>query len=304
MNEFFSNTILFGEGTLNALHINAGPLLDYFMIAMTKLGDQVFYFAALPALYWCVDKKTAVSIGAVFLVSTILNAIVKQVYLNPRPNPDLLAAPIRELYNTYAPKSPGFPSGHTQGAAAFWGAAMIFTRNKIVIAIGAALIILVPYSRLYLGVHYPGDVLGGYLLGGITLAVMAPLMFRYEKKEMRADDRVVPALLAVLPWIIYWWMPVMFLLEMMSVLAGLAAGLILAKNRIVFSEKNRPLAQFVKIATGMFGIGLVFLAGTISWSSPAAAGFTRYWIMGFWITFIAPLMFSRCPFLKGDTGNN
>ncbi len=301
MNEFFSNPILFGEETLNALHINAGPVLDYFMIAVTRLGEQMFFFTVLPVLYWCVSRKTAARIGLAFLAATILNAVVKQVYCNPRPDPDLLTAPIRDLYLTQSLRSPGFPSGHTQGAVGFWGSAMIFSRNKAVIAAGAALLALIPYSRLYLGVHFLGDVIGGYVLGGITLAVMAPLILHCDKGTMRPDEAALPALLAVAPWLVHCCMPVIFLLMMDSILAGLAAGLILADGRVSFSEKNKLPAQFMKAAIGLSGTALIMFAGKKSGYS-AAAAYASYWLAGFWITFIAPLIFSRVSFLRGDVG--
>ena len=297
MDAFFSSELLFSEETLNAIHLYAGPFMDHFMKAVTSLGGHWFFYLALPLLYWCVDTRTAVKIGAVFFVSAIVNTLAKDLFANPRPDPEKLAQPIRDLFLIYSPRSPGFPSGHTQGTVAFWGAAMAFTRNKGVLIAGALLFVLVPYSRLYLGVHFPGDVLGGYFFGALCLLVMLPAVYRCEHKQFPSHDSIA-LLVTAAPWAVYAAYPQRFLFMNLSLFAGLAAGLIMARERISFNAQNGAAAQVIKGAIGFGGLAAIVFGLNVSGNNPGML-FFQNWVSGFWVTFIAPLLFSRISRLKG-----
>ena len=203
MDIFFNNSYLFGEETLNSLHIYGSLLLDHSMVWVTRMGGQMFFIIAIPVLYWCYDKKLAVRIGAVYLLTAFVNTEFKSLFNNPRPDPAKLAQPIRDLYHACAPKSPGFPSGHTQGTVAFWGTASYYMQRRAVWITGAVLMILVPYSRIYLGVHYAGDVLGGYFFGVLSLVLFIPLVNSVEKNMVElsrfAAIAVINITLLILP---------------------------------------------------------------------------------------------------------
>lgn len=77
----------------------------------------------------------------------------------------------------------GFPSGHSSIAIAFWGAIILLFRKKWVTAIAVALMILIPISRLYLGVHFLADVLGGITLGAIILGVFYQIILKPQKLQ-------------------------------------------------------------------------------------------------------------------------
>ncbi|MGB0839336.1 MAG: phosphatase PAP2 family protein [Chitinophagales bacterium] len=85
--------------------------------------------------------------------------------------------------NSMTDFSEGFPSGHTSMAVAMWGALALLFRKKWLSVVCMALIVLVPFSRLYLGVHFLADVIGGYLLGGFVLSIMYPVILRPQKLQ-------------------------------------------------------------------------------------------------------------------------
>ncbi|NJL15551.1 MAG: phosphatase PAP2 family protein [Microscillaceae bacterium] len=72
----------------------------------------------------------------------------------------------------------GFPSGHTSMAVALWGGLMLLFWHRWLAPVYALMLFFVPFSRLYLGVHFLGDLLGGYLLGGALLGLAYGLVFR------------------------------------------------------------------------------------------------------------------------------
>lgn len=140
------------------------PTFDWFFQGLTRLGEVEFFFLLLAALYWLVDRDLAIRIAILLAASTLLNAWLKDIFNQPRPfahDPTLL--PLIE------PDSLGFPSGHAQSAVVIWGSILIAVRSQWVRLASAAALALVPFSRLYLGVHFPHDLVGGYFVGAVLL---------------------------------------------------------------------------------------------------------------------------------------
>ena len=75
----------------------------------------------------------------------------------------------------------GFPSGHSSIAIAFWGALAFLFRKRWVVGLSIALMLLIPLSRIYLGVHFLADVLGGITLGAIILAAFYWIILKPEQ---------------------------------------------------------------------------------------------------------------------------
>jgi membrane-associated phospholipid phosphatase len=293
---------LFDEWIINLLHPAAGPLLDGAMKGLTMLGNPFFFIIILALFYWCVDKNMAVRLGIVFFFSVAVNTMAKALFDAPRPDPEKLIEPVRRLLEGHSPRSPGFPSAHTQNVTSFWGSAICITRSRVAWCAGVPLVVLVPYSRLYLGVHFPGDILGGYLLGLVSLAVAIPAV-----THLGSPRRALPGLPAALtamaiPWLVYPLMPDLFLLRILSFCSGCAAGIFLSGEINDFDSRNRIHLQGIKTLIGLGGLGLIMLAFS---QLPKAVPlhYARFLLSGFWITWIAPLIFSRVPALaRGGQG--
>lgn len=136
--------------------------LDMLMPAVTALGNYGILWIALSALLLCFSKTRR--IGIVMSVSLIIEIVLCNVILKPaaaRVRPFDVNTGIQLLIR--APKDFSFPSGHT-GASFAAAAALFFAGSRAWIPAGA-LAVLIGFSRLYLYVHYPTDVLGGALLG-------------------------------------------------------------------------------------------------------------------------------------------
>lgn len=105
-------------------------------------------------------KIGLVVMAAVILDSILCNVILKNIFLRPRP------CDVNTAINLLIPRPSGysFPSGHTSASFAAVSALYFSGENKIWKA-ALALAILISFSRMYLYVHYPTDVLGGILVG-------------------------------------------------------------------------------------------------------------------------------------------
>ena len=169
-----ANSTIAKSDSIAFLDVNSShyyPALTILMIWLTQFGREVFWPIAIISLFifggWT-GKKTAVVIAITMLVLIPLGALAKDIVARPRPvipKSDFLIA---------ADKEYAFPSGHalivSAGAA---GALLLFrdTPRKLVISIILSIeAALVCISRVYVGGHYPLDVVGGILLGvGVSL---------------------------------------------------------------------------------------------------------------------------------------
>ncbi len=127
------------------------------------LGTEEFYLLLLPFLYWCVDVRLGLRVGVILTVSDSLNIFFKLLFHQPRPfwvSNRVRAFGVEGSY--------GLPSGHAQHGMAVWGTLAAAVRRRLRWLM-AALIFLIGYSRIVLGVHFPTDVLGGWLIGGLIL---------------------------------------------------------------------------------------------------------------------------------------
>ncbi|HOT45247.1 MAG TPA: phosphatase PAP2 family protein [Spirochaetota bacterium] len=303
MESFFANTFLFGEDILNSIHIFAGSWLDMAMLVITSAGSETFYMIALPILYWCWDRRRAIYVGAVFLVAMTVNDALKYLFNNPRPDPEKLIHGIRELAVQYKPGGPGFPSGHAQGSTAFWGTIAVMAGTKAVRIACPAMIILVTYSRLHLGVHYMGDVIGGLVLGVLCLAVILPAAMAAGKYYRMVSPILITIVLLIFPIGIYLTVPGQYINTTMGTISGFLIGALLTDDRIRFNPRNRLPYQFAKIVIGIAVVAAIRFGLKFILPNSLEAGFFRYWCIGFWCSFGAPYLFGKIAVLRGEDGD-
>ena len=138
----------------------ASPALDWPMRIITALGDAPFLFAVVFYLYWNIDRCTGGRLVLLFIVSTFINIAAKVIFNQPRP---FMVDP--RVLQLASASGGGLPSGHTQAVTVIWLFLAAHYRKRWLWVLAAAMLLLVPFSRMYLGLHYPTDLLGGYALG-------------------------------------------------------------------------------------------------------------------------------------------
>ena len=157
------------------------PVLNEFMLAITYFGDEIAFLVTALILFWCVDKRKGYYILAVGFIGTIANQFMKLWFRIPRPwvldeNFTILEQ-AREAASGYS-----FPSGHTQSAVGTFGGIAATVQNKAIRITAIVIAILVPFSRMYIGVHTPLDVLVAAAMAVALIFVLRPVMLGHEGK--------------------------------------------------------------------------------------------------------------------------
>ena len=152
------------------------PVLNEFMLAITTFGEETAFLVIALVLFWCVDKYLGYYTLSVGFVGTVFNQFLKLLFRIPRPwvldeNFTILEQ-AREGASGYS-----FPSGHTQSAVGTFGSIAYITKNKK-FRIGAIVIAsLVAFSRMYIGVHTPLDVVLSVFIAVFLLICAHLLIF-------------------------------------------------------------------------------------------------------------------------------
>ncbi len=157
------------------------PGLNEFMLGITYLGDEIAFLVIALILFWCVDKRNGYYILAVGFVGTIANQFMKLWFRIPRPwvldeNFTILEQ-AREGASGYS-----FPSGHTQSSVGTFGSIAYTTRNKMIRYGAIVIAVLVPFSRMYIGVHTPLDVLVAAAMAVVLILLLRPVFYKNNGK--------------------------------------------------------------------------------------------------------------------------
>jgi hypothetical protein len=294
----------------------------------TYLGSEDFFLLVLPVLFWSVDTRLGLRVGYVLLISASLNSLVKALLTMPRPY-----WVSREVEVLAVEPSFGAPSGHSQNAVSLWGTMAAWLRRGWAWAAALAVIFLIGLSRLYLAVHFPQDVLTGWLLGALVLWLtmrwwdpvtarlktmtfwqQVGLAFTASLLLIAAAVLVTKARLYALPDV---WaanieyaqaeaepMALSGFLTNAGLLFGLSLGLAWTEQRGGFRASGtftqRALCFLVGLAGVVvfwYGLGAVLPRGEEL--VPYVLRYLRYALVGAWVSGGAPWLFKRMRLVGG-----
>ena len=249
---------------------------DFFFATVTHMGEEVFFLGIAILFYWCISKRQGYYILVTGVVGSVINQWLKIVCRIPRPwiiDPDF--KPVGDAVAEATGYS--FPSGHTQNIAGTFGCIGRYNKQRWLKILSVVIILLVAFSRMYLGVHTPLDVT-------VSLGVAAALVFAFHfvfRTEESTNKYMLPVMIGSvifsIAFIIY-----VFLLPESSFADGadlanllsakknaatltgclVGLGLVYPLDRFVikFDTKGRWYAQLIKFAVGI-GIVLAIKSG-------------------------------------------
>lgn len=268
------------------------PLLDSFFRAITLLGDELFYLLLFSFLLWCVDFYLGIRVGIIFLLSVYVNTRVKEIFQQPRPF-DLLP----EIQKVYA-SGYGFPSGHAQSSLVVWGSITYWKKQIWIRNLSVLLILLIGFSRIYLGVHFPTDILGGWLFGGLILG-LSYFIFLKIKLDFIQGNMIFKIIgITLFPVILLQIQSSPDIISSVAALTGVGYGLLFFSSSIEGIRPGNWLQRLISFLVGVIGIGILYLGLKLILPSEGQSfyqlsRFFRYLLLGIWISFGAPWLFIR-----------
>jgi len=281
------------------------PGLTITMRVISNIGSAVFYMVIISFVYWCFDEKKGLRLAVVLLISAWINFALKFLLDQPRP--------FFESYDPSVGMVPvmigGFPSAHAQNSLvmlmiiASWGLIPRLSRT-VHFGIAAFLCLLIGFSRVYLGVHFPTDVLGGWLIGGLILAVYFLLGNRIVAWLEAPRAGLIAA--AALVFVMNMYRPSEYLLIPSGMILGLGFGCFLNRRYMEFnaSVKDRNgaakyLTLLVRYAIGITAMILLYVAAGKAVNGLRNSGnyplyvFMRYVLLSIWFSAGAPWIFFK-----------
>ena len=155
------------------------PVLDLLFSIITLCGEETVFMAVGMVVFWCVEKYQGYYLLSTGFIGTVVNQFLKMLFRIPRPwvlDPNFtIVESAREAATGYS-----FPSGHTQTSVGLFGGLARWNKALWLRIAMIALCVLVPLSRLYLGVHTPLDVSVSICIALLLIFVLAPLFRRAE----------------------------------------------------------------------------------------------------------------------------
>lgn len=274
--------------------------VEYFFQFFTFLGNDEFYLIFFGILIWCVNKPLGFWTAAVLLVSGLVSGVVKEIAALSRPT----------LEGMTQLESYAFPSGHTFTAVTVWGYLAIRLKKRWFTIWALVAMILIPFSRIILGYHYPGDILGGYAMGIPFLLFLVWLSNLFVKKgwDQKIPKGLTMALCIVIPVALTALSPEGDMSKLMGLFAGASVGYIIEQEKVRSIPRTHWALQVLKAVLGLavlFGI-LMGLGPILSSSNPSlqvALRFFRYGLGGIWVTLLAPALFVALKLTPRETGS-
>jgi membrane-associated phospholipid phosphatase len=294
--------LLWGLDLIRAVQSYANPSLTVFMKLVTNFGGAAAYLALLPLVFWCYDEEKGVRLALAVMVSVWINLGLKFLLAQPRPfwpAYDPSVGIITESAN-------GLPSGHAQISLTLWVIAASWFGKKWAYAAAVLISLLVGFSRLYLGVHFPTDLLGGWVLGALVLTAYFLFSGRIQTALQRGGPRVQMIASAAAAFIMILYRPSTEMLMPGAVVLGLGLACSVTANRIHFRSASvfgrRGIAKLLSMAgrfiTGIAGIVILFVLFNRIEPERGNAQyplffFLRFVLLEFWIYAAAPWVFLR-----------
>ena len=257
--------------------------LTSFFKFITFFGNEEFYILVLPLLFWFWDKDKALKLMLILLPSLLLNAYLKELFHTARP---IGVALIEQ--DGFA-----FPSGHAQGTATLWLMMALLVRKKWMTIIAIAMLILVPLSRLYLGVHWPIDVLGGLAIGALLVWLYWAFLYKSFKDYLLEKTTVSQAaLLTIIVVFFAFLFPAHDAITILAVIWGFGLTIIFS-NVIHSAPRDGILWKLLTLVLGVIVVVLIWKGLKVILPYNALGRFVRYAVLGFWIAYLPLLMGKR-----------
>ena len=264
------------------------------------MGSEYFYVVLIAIWFWAVDKREAMLAVFVLIVSVVSSYWLKIIFKNPRP-------PVTNWLSGVHASNYSLPSGHAQNSMVMWGWMGLKSRRWWMGVLSVTLIGLVGLSRVYIGVHWLGDVVAGWAVGILILIAI----WKLEEPTRSFLSRHNPNLQYL--GLVIFGLGALILTETLSPLTavglaanfgpsggliiGLGIGLALEKRYVNFEIAPKQGEKWRTALRVILGLIIVFaVAASLSLMFPEGVywmGAIQYALVTISVIFIWPLLFKK-----------
>jgi membrane-associated phospholipid phosphatase len=296
-----------GTDLILAVQAFSSGSLDTFFKAITWLGNREAYLVILTLLYWCVNRTWGIRLLVLSMLSSWFNEVLKSLFDLPRPDPTR----VRQLVSE---SSFGFPSNHAQtGAVIVWGYLAAKVKRTWFSVLAVIMILLISLSRVYLGIHFPQDVIGGWILGIVILL----LWLRFEDRLAAWWHSLTvgrQALIAVAGPLALMFLtpadsasryPNEFGATLAGILIGVGLGSILEARTVRFRVDGSLGRRVLRYLVGIVLVGALYFGGALlpelhPWGLDIVLRVLRYALVGLTAVWLAPWLFVKLRLADSD----
>lgn len=270
--------------------------LDTFFRHFTDFGGAHYLYMA-PLVIWSIDYRIGCRLVLLLVSTLFVNSLVKDLLAQPRP------FQVDDRIVSAGEHGYGLPSGHAQLVVVFWGVLAAWLQNKWFWLVAVLIMFLMGFSRVYLGVHFPTDIIGGWALGLVTLILYMRYVDAFEAWARALGWRRQVSLVVAISFLMALPGSDSFEAVLIVCLAGffLGSGLgmvLAAAGDLDFDGRGAVWRRLLRYVVGMSGtLALIYLMRE---KIPGAEGFigsvilyVELAVVGFWVSYVAPCLFSR-----------
>ena len=305
------------------------PALDGIIETASFIGTPEFFLILVPFIYWSIDRRVGIRAILVVFLFDFINASLKLLFHQPRP---YWIGDVKEFGDAGGEGTYGIPSGHSGRSLALSGYLATQVKKNWFWAVAAFYILLVGFSRMYLGVHFPQDVLGGWLLGLLAIWALAKWgnVVRTWLADKSVSTQIMLGFLAAMGMVLTGfivrfiisgtpdpaeWSPynaeartVTHFFTISGAVFGACAGYALMRQYARFNAKGDWAKRGIRYLLGMvvllvlfFGMDIAFAAIAVDESTLGyILRFVRYGFSLFWTTFLAPWLFLKTKLAEAE----
>lgn len=278
------------------------PVLDTIFQSATWIAQETVVVIIICWFYWCCNKKLAHILGFTYFLSGLLLQTLKITFRIPRPwvlDPEFKA--VESAIGGATGYS--FPSGHTQSGTALFSTLGFYLKNKGWKFLCFFLMCFIGFSRMYLGVHTPKDVLVSMVL---TLAISFIVYYRRASKLDQTENvKIFSLMLLIICILVFLYAGILYFTNIadpdMTADAfkaggaglGFAAGYYIEQTYIRFSMPQTAKEKALRFFAGLFSIVVLMIIFKLTIKKYLLGNIISYFLLILWIVALYPAIFSH-----------